>query len=111
MQTKSKIGAYIGFAVKSGKCKTGENTLATVKGARLVIVCKTASFNAVDKARSYAKKFRCPLYQTKEKPLYDYVFKPNVKVMAITDGNLSEAIIGNAEEELIKIEDRDSRRS
>ena len=104
MEKNSKVFSYIGFAIKSGKCKTGENTLATVKGANLIIVCKTASDNAVDRAKSYAKKFRCPILQTREKRLEEYLFKEKFKVMAITDKSLAKAILLSAEEDFIKLE-------
>ena len=48
-----------------------------------------------------AKGFNCSYFITKDKLLEEFIFKPNVKVMAITDKSLADAIKLNFEEEFI----------
>ena len=48
-----------------------------------------------------AKKFNAPMLITKDKLLEELIFKPEVKVMAITDKALTDAIMQNFEEEFI----------
>lgn len=105
MEENSKVFSYIGFAIKSGKYKLGENSVSTIKKAHLIIICNSASTNAVDKAKQYAKKFRCEIIATVNKPLQEYVCKPNIKIMAITDKSLAKAIIDNKGQDFIILKD------
>ena len=95
---RSKGETYIGFALRARKCKIGVNACATLKRAKLVIVCKTAGESTFKEAKKLAAKFSCPLLTAKEKPLAEIAHKENAKVMAITDAALSKAIIGVKEE-------------
>ena len=97
MENRKKAETFIGFAIKSGKCKIGGNAIATLKKAELIVVCKTASDNTKKDGVSFAKRFRCPVLFTEEKTLEELTFKGNAKLMAITDKALSKAIIENKE--------------
>ena len=99
MEQKSKVATFIGFAIRSGACKTGLNASATLKKANLMLVCCSTGKSTIDKATSLAKKFKCPILITKNKPLESFTYKENSKVMAITDKALAKAIIDNATEE------------
>lgn len=101
MISKSKAATYIGFAVRAGKCRTGTNSIATLKRANLIIVCKSASENTVSQVEKIAKGFHCPMLKTKDKLLEEFIFKVGVKVIAITDKSLADAIISNFEEDFI----------
>ena len=101
MTEKTKSATFIGFAVRSGKFRIGGNSLATIKSANLVIVCKTAADNTVKLAKKYATKFNCPLIKTVTNTLAELTFKENAKVMAITDKSLAQAVIDNAKEDFI----------
>ncbi len=101
MTEKSKSATFIGFAVRSGNYRIGGNSLATIKSARLVIVCKTASDNTVKLAKKYATKFRCPVIKTVTNTLAELTFKENAKVMAVLDSSLAQAILDNAKEDFI----------
>lgn len=101
---KTKAETYIGFVVRAGKFKVGCNTLATVKKAYLVILCRSAEENSKKLAIKYADKFRCKAFVTTNKNLSDYVHKDGIKIMCVTDKGLSEAIIDNAGKEFIEIE-------
>lgn len=101
---KSKAETFVGFAVRAGKIRTGQNTLATVKRIFLVIICKTASQNAVKNAEKYARKHGCPLYVTENAELAELIHKDGVKIAAITDKSLAKAITDNAAPDLKRLE-------
>lgn len=100
MEAKSKAQTYIGFAVRANKYRTGLNSVESLKKAELIIVCKTASENSKSQARKIAEKLCCNIFVTEKHTLSELVFKENVKIMAITDKNLSDAIKKNSEGEL-----------
>ncbi|MBO4594634.1 MAG: hypothetical protein J5697_02910 [Clostridia bacterium] len=97
MENKKKAETFIGFTVRTGRYKTGLNAVSTLKRARLVILCKSASDNTKEEGRKFALKFRCPVLITEEKTLGELIFKDGVKIMAITDGDIAKAIIDNKE--------------
>lgn len=101
MVVKSKAQTYIGFAVRAGKCKTGANSIATVKKAELVILCKSATDNAKKQAEKMAKKLGAKMLITNQKLLEEYIFKAGVKVLCITDKSLAQAVLENIGEEFI----------
>lgn len=103
MQVNSKFQTFIGFAVRANKYKAGMNSLLTLKRAKLVIVCKSASDNTKKQALKVAKKLGADLYVTVKSMLSELIYKDNAKVMAITDGELSKAVLKNAEGELLMI--------
>ena len=100
---KSKCETFIGFAIRAKKCKIGTNACATLKRAKIMLVCFSASENTLKEAEKLAHKFQCPLYKTKTKTLAEFTHKENAKVMAVTDAALSQAIINVGEQDLIKI--------
>ena len=100
MQTKSKAETFIGFCVKSGKCKLGFNSVETLKKAKLLILCRSTEENSKKQAIKLKNRFNCPLLITTDKNLEDYVYKPNVKIMAITDNALKDAVFNNKGNEL-----------
>ena len=57
MENKGKAQTFLGFAVRAGKYRTGFNSVASIKKAYLIVVCKTASENSVGEAKKIAKKF------------------------------------------------------
>ncbi len=90
---RTKIESYIGFALKSGKCKKGSFAVGQLKRAALVILCPSISQNSLDKLYSTLKRLNCPVIKIKQ-PLENYVYKANVKVLAVLDQSLANAIIG-----------------
>lgn len=103
MENKSKAETFIGFAIKSGKFRSGANTLATLKKAFLILVCETAADNTVKSAFKYAQKYRCKVFRTESVTLADISHKVGIKIAAVTDLSLAQAIIGNAEQTLKEI--------
>lgn len=101
MEANSKLTTYIGFSIKSGKCRFGLNTVESIKRAKLIIVCKSASENTKSQARKISKKLGCPLKITLEKTLDEYTYRQNCKIIAIEDASLSKAILENCQKEFI----------
>lgn len=94
--TKTKIFTYVGFAKKSKKLLIGSTALKTAKkGVQLLLVCSTATENALKEAESYARKFSCPIVRCDGAPLADLVLKENCKVAAVCDKSLADAILAN----------------
>ena len=103
MEIKTKTETFIGFAVRARAVKIGVNACATLKSAKLVIVCHTASENTVNDALKLAKRFHCRIIKTVDKPLSNYVHRENAKVTAITDLKLAQAIIGGITDDFIEL--------
>lgn len=101
MNNKSKAQTFIGFAMRTGKFRIGTNAAATLKRAELVIVCKSASDNTKKEADKLAKKFHCPILETKKITLEELTHRENAKVMAIADKSLSLAVLSNSDEDFI----------
>ncbi len=103
MESKTKLETFIGFVMRARAFKIGVNAVATLKRANLILVCKTASENTVKDALKLARRFRCKTLRSVNKSLSEYVYRDNAKVMAITDAKLTQAILANADEEFIEL--------
>ena len=93
----NKIIRYIGFAIKAKKVIVGQSHLKrTDKRLFLILVCSSASENLINLAKNLALKNGCDFIITKQK--LDTLTNINdVKIIGITDENLSKAIIENKE--------------
>ena len=93
----NKIISYLGFAQKSNNCIMGQTPIKrTTKQLHLIIVCDSASENLKDLARNVANKHDCELIISKIELSQLIKFK-DIKIVGITDENLSKAIIENKE--------------
>ena len=101
MENKTKAETFIGFAIRARKSRIGVNASLTLKKANLVIVCSSASENTKKDADKLAKRFNCPVLETKSKMLEELTHRENAKVMSVCDEKLAEAIINNSEEDFI----------
>ena len=99
----SKVQTFLGFAIKARKYRVGLNTIATLKNVNLLVICKTISENSKKEAEKLAKKFKCPLLETKDVMLSELIHIEDTKIMAITDKNLANAVIENSEKDFIII--------
>ena len=97
MERMGKSFAYLGFAIKSRKLRTGINTLK--KDVYLIIVCSTGEKNARKEAEKLSVKFNAPLIESVTKTLEEITGKENCKVAAVTDENLSKAVLQNLGED------------
>lgn len=101
MENRSKAETFLGFAIKTGRCRIGLNAVLTLKRAEVVIICKTTAENSKEKAKKLAGKFNCPCIVTVKKTLEELTHKENAKIMAIYDKKLTKALLNNLEEEFI----------
>lgn len=87
---KKKIISYLGFAQKAGKIIYGiDNLLKRKKGYPLVMVCASASDRTKKDIALYMGE--SPIIEIED--LSSLLNKNGVKVIAVTDENLSAAII------------------
>ena len=98
MEAKSKVETFIGFTLRSGKCRLGVNAIKTLKKVELLLLCSTASENTVKDAVKLAKRFRTKLIVSKTTPIEILTGKEHCKLMAVTDLSLAKAIIGALDE-------------
>jgi len=103
LEIKTKAETFIGFAIRSGKCKIGAGAIETLRKADLIIVCKTASENSIKNAKKLARRLNAKLIKTTIKPLCEMTYKQNSKIMAICDRSLSNAILENGKQEFEEV--------
>ncbi len=92
-----KIISYLGFAIKSNNIITGQTALKyTKKSINLILVCSSASENLVNLAKNLSIKHNCEFIVTKQM-LQELTGIKDVKIIGLTDENLSKAIIKHKE--------------
>lgn len=90
-----KTVSLLGFAMKAGKITYG--TDAIDRGVKLLIVCKSASDNALKRARNRAKQMKVPLITSKTITLDEALHKENCKTIGVK-GEMAKAILKFIEE-------------
>lgn len=96
---RSKAEAYIGFCIRAGKLTCGFNAIETLKrDVYLLLLCGTASENAVKSAVKLQQKFQCEMIVLKGRKLEDVVGKANCRLAAVRDKNLAKAILSVTDE-------------
>ena len=94
----NKIISYLGFAQKSNNCITGQTALKRcMKQLHLILVCNTASDNLKNLAKNLANKHKCQFIISNIE-LQTLLNKNDIKIVGLTDENLSKAIIQNKDE-------------
>lgn len=92
-----KIISYLGFAIKSNNVITGQTALKyTKKSINLILVCSSASDNLVNLAKNLSVKHNCEFIVTKPM-LQELTNIKDIKIIGLTDENLSKAIIKHKE--------------
>lgn len=90
---RDKIDALLGFAVKAGKIIYGIDTIeSTAKRFYSICICHTTADNTKRKTEAVANAKKVPLILSQHK-LEDVLYRKNCKVIAITDKQMSEAMI------------------
>ena len=93
----NKIISYIGFAVRSNNLIAGQTPLKrTKKQLHVILVCNSGSENLKNLAKNLAVKHGCEYIITKPS-LETLTNVNNIKIVGITDENLSRGIIQNKE--------------
>lgn len=93
----NKIISYIGFANKSNNLIVGQTPIKRcTKQLYLILVCDSASENLKNLAKNTANKHNCEWIVTKPN-LSELANLKDIKIIGLTDENLSKAIIDNKE--------------
>lgn len=93
-----KIGAYLGFCIRSGNIVFGVDRAESVKkGIYLLIADGTLSENSMKSLVKLKERFNCPLLVTEGTELGELLHRPAVKAAAIKDKNLASAVLAAAE--------------
>ena len=93
----NKIISYIGFANKSNNLVVGQTPIKRcTKQLHLILVCNSASDNLKNLAKNTAIKHGCQVIITKPN-LSELANLKDIKIIGLTDENLSKAIIENKE--------------
>ena len=96
-ESMNKIISYLGFAQKSNNCIMGQTALKkTTKQLKLILVCNSASENLKDMARNLANKHKCEMIISQIE-LKNLIKFDDIKILGLTDENLSKAIVENKE--------------
>ncbi|MDR2091348.1 MAG: hypothetical protein LBP62_06875 [Clostridiales bacterium] len=96
-ETKRKIAAYVGFAIKSGGVVYGLDSLKTARSKRppaLILADNASSEKTKKEAAFFAADRKIPLLIIDG--LSDSLRKPNVKIMSILDKGLAARILETA---------------
>lgn len=90
---ETKIKSYIGFAIRMRKYVFGVDGIRTDKHKQYVIVYDDSlAENSLSKLKSHAEKKQIPLLKVCFS-LSELTKRENVKVVAISDKSLAEAIL------------------
>ena len=97
---KSKIETYLGFCIRSRKIIFGAETIEKQKkGVFLLIMDGSIGKNSLKPMLRTQERLDCPLYITDEGALAEWVHRPAVRAVAITDEHLASAMLSAAESE------------
>ena len=93
----NKISSYVGFAIKARKVLIGQSLIKGNKTKQIycLLVCSSASENLINLAQNVASKQNCELITINN--LEDLTHISGLKIIAITDESLGNAIIKNKE--------------
>ena len=93
---RDKIETFIGFSIKSRKAVYGlDSVIRYRKKMHCFLICKTVSENTEKEVLKLAQKYDLPLIKTVEKTLSEITFLDNCKVLALTNKELSKAVLDN----------------
>ena len=93
-----KIGAYLGFCIRSGKIIYGIDEIEKQKkGVYLLLADGALSENSLKVVEKSRERLACPCLVTENGLLGELLHKPAVKAVALKDKNLSSAILSAAE--------------
>ena len=97
---KSKIETYLGFCIRSRKIIFGAETIEKQKkGVFLLVIDGAIGKNSLKSILKAKETLDCPLYCTNEGVLAEWIHRPAVKAVAITDKNLASAMLKAADGE------------
>ena len=90
---KNKIETYLGFCIRSRQIVFGAEMIERKKkGVYLLIIDGGIGKNSLKAIMQAQEKLGCSLYSTAEGSLGEWLHRPAVKAVAITDKNLASAM-------------------
>lgn len=95
MLNSQKIITYIGFAIKSRKIKYGVDDILKLKKASLILVSEALTSSGMNKINNYVNRTKTDMILLKVDEFSEIISSPSIKVAAILDDNLAEAIKKN----------------
>lgn len=95
MLNSQKIITYIGFAIKSRKIKYGVDDILKLKKASLILVSETLTSSGMNKLNNYVNRTKTDMILLKGDDFSEIITSPSIKVAAILDDNIAEAIKKN----------------
>lgn len=94
---KSKIEAYIGFCIKSGKMTFGSGAVDALKNeVYLILLSADAAPNTQKLALKFKNRHRCPLLVCRN-GLEEVVHRAGCKIAAVRDKGLAKVITENTD--------------
>lgn len=95
MLNSQKIITYIGFAIKSRNIKYGVDDILKLKKVSLILVSETLTSSGMNKINNYVNRTKTDMILLKGDDFSEIINSPSIKVAAILDDNLAEAIKKN----------------
>lgn len=96
-EAERKIITYLGFCLRAGKIILGIDRAESAKKAKLILFDSSLSENSKEKALKLQEKFGCTAIVAEGTELSVLLHRPGCKFAAVTDKNLAEAIVREAE--------------
>ena len=97
---RSKIETYLGFCIRAKKIIFGAEMIEKQrKGVFLLVIDGNIGKNSLKTIVKTKERLGCPLYITDEGSLSEWVHRPAVKAVAVTDKNLASAMVKSADSE------------
>ncbi len=101
---KNKIETYLGFCIRSRKIIFGTEMISRQKkGVKLLVMDGGIGANSLKEMVKAKETLSCPLLLTEVGALAQWVHRPNVKAVAITDESLAAAILTAANAQTTQI--------
>lgn len=95
MYNTQKVVSYIGFAIKSRKIKYGVDDILKLKKASLILVSETLTESGMNKIQNFAANKKIEVIKLNSDEFGKIIQNISIKVTAILDDNLAEAIKKN----------------
>ncbi len=89
---ENKINAYLGFAIKSRKIEFGTDDVLKSKNSKIILASSSLSQNAMQKIENFSNEKSIGYFCISDEIFAKAFGEKNVKVVAVTDEGLANAI-------------------
>lgn len=93
LTNNNKLKSYLGFAIKSRSIVFGIENIAKAKQIKLVLISNKLTQSGKNKILNLCEKKNLKYINIDEELFDEIIQKAGIKIVAITDKNLSDAII------------------